>query len=186
MIAGSIVSLKMLDIFREKYSSQKITTPLSQLTYTPRHRTSMMERPVDHLTHLKAPRKIQLNRMAGNPQGAIRLRMAMFRTAFAYTLEHPWGSGLYSPHPRHIKTENLNDEEIRRILFHQPHSQFFGTLVYYGFIGMLLLCLFYFFIFRSLVLVNPAGLLIGKSPPFFPLHGVGRRPCVLFYYKLLP
>ena len=173
MITGSIVSLKMLDIFREKYSSQKITTPLSQLDYTPRHRTSMMERPIDHLTHLKAPRKIQYNRMAGNPQGAIRLRMAMFHTAFAYTLEHPWGTGLYSPHPRHIKTENLNDEEIRRILFHQPHSQFFGTLVYYGFIGILLLCLFYFFIFHSLVWSTRRAFLSENRRHFFLSMGLG-------------
>lgn len=78
----------------------------------------------------------------------VRLPMAM--TAIRYSLEYPLGTGGYSPDIRHINPD-LNAWSIKHIQSNTPHNQFLVILVYYGFPGLILLTLFYFFVLRSLI-----------------------------------
>ena len=77
-------------------------------------------------------------------------RIHMARTALQYALDYPLGTGTYRPDESHI-VGNLNSRSVAYILKRQPHNQFLYMLVLFGFPGMVLLLLFYFFVLRSLM-----------------------------------
>ena len=79
-----------------------------------------------------------------------RTRLPMAIMAVRYALDHPLGTGEYSPDSSHI-APGADPEIARLILSRTPHNQFLEVLVYYGFPGLALLILFYVFALRSLI-----------------------------------
>ena len=71
-----------------------------------------------------------------------RARLPMAVTAFRYAVEHPLGTVVYRPEPRHLPS-GLDSRIQREVLSHTPHNQFLVVLVYYGWPGFALLMLFY-------------------------------------------
>ena len=79
-----------------------------------------------------------------------RARIPMTLTALRYSLDHPLGTGTYSPTREHIG-EGLDPAMVEHLLVNTPHNQFLNVLVYYGYPGLVLLVAFYLLILRSLV-----------------------------------
>lgn len=77
-----------------------------------------------------------------------RIHMAM--TALRYSLDHPLGTGRYSPTTSHIGT-GLDAWLEKKVLTNTPHNQFLNILVYYGYPGLVLLILFYVLVLKSLI-----------------------------------
>ena len=84
----------------------------------------------------------------GDP--SFRSRLPLATVAFRHALEHPLGSGDYTPGGGHVGL--VTDPWIAaRISTTSPHNQFLEILVCYGFPGLALLMLFYVFVLRSLI-----------------------------------
>ena len=96
----------------------------------------------------------------------IHIRLAMFRTAFRYSLDHPFGTGKYFPKRKHLD-ENSDDYIIKKVLSNTPHNQFLVVLVYYGFIGFILVLAFYFLVLRSLAFSGRLAIQSKDSNGFF-------------------
>ena len=98
------------------------------------------------------------------------LRIPISMTAIRYSLEFPLGTGIYSPKSRHL-SRGLDQRDVESILSIHPHNQFLTTLVRYGFPGLILVILLYFYACRSLIISyqlakqsrNPAVLLLVAS-----------------------
>ena len=77
-------------------------------------------------------------------------RIGGAKVAILYALDHPLGTGRYAPDSRYLPS-NAPPIVTSKVLAHQPHNQFLGILVEYGFPGMILLVLFYLFAARALM-----------------------------------
>ena len=71
-----------------------------------------------------------------------RSRLAQAAMAWRYTLDHPFGTGVYRPTRAHAG-EDVHDAKLDELLRLWPHNQFLHVLVLYGFPGLCLLLLFY-------------------------------------------
>ncbi len=78
-----------------------------------------------------------------------RARLPMALTALRYSLDHPLGTGRYTPEDRHLPG-GLEQRVAEEVLRTTPHNQFLVVLVYYGYPGLVLLGAFYLLIGRSL------------------------------------
>ena len=79
-----------------------------------------------------------------------RTRLPMAVTAIRYALDHPLGTGEYSPDSSHI-SPGTDSKIAPLVLTRSPHNQFLEVLVNYGFPGLALLVSFYVFALRSLI-----------------------------------
>ena len=79
-----------------------------------------------------------------------RARVPMVLTALRYSLDHPLGTGRYSPEARHLPS-GLEPRVAEEVLKTTPHNQFLVVLVYYGFPGLALLAAFYLLIGWSIL-----------------------------------
>ena len=106
---------------------------------------------IARILRYQSRRGLELNtRLLGTSDTSARERLPMTLTALRYSLDHPLGTGSYSPTREHIG-EGLDDAMVERLLVKTPHNQFLNVLVYYGFPGLTLLVAFYLLILRSLV-----------------------------------
>ena len=74
----------------------------------------------------------------------------MILTALSYALENPWGTIVYEPELRHVLGEP-DPGVVEAILTNTPHNQLFVVLVYYGWLGLVLLLVFYAALLRALL-----------------------------------
>ena len=95
-----------------------------------------------------------------------RARIPMTLTALRYSLDHPLGTGTYSPTREHIG-EGLDPAMVEHLLVNTPHNQFLNVLVYYGYPGLVLLVAFYLLILRSLVYSGRFILRSGDASLYF-------------------
>ena len=95
-----------------------------------------------------------------------RARIPMILTALRYSLDHPLGTGTYSPTREHIG-EGLDPAMVEHLLVNTPHNQFLNVLVYYGYPGLMLLVVFYLLILRSLVYSGRFILRSGDASLYF-------------------
>ena len=95
-----------------------------------------------------------------------RARIPMTLTALRYSLDHPLGTGRYSPTREHIG-EGLDEAMVEHLLETTPHNQFLNVLVYYGYPGLALLVAFYLLILRSLVYSGRYILRSGDASLYF-------------------
>ena len=120
-------------------------------TYTIEATTYHPETPGKFRLGIPSPRRlVDSSRIFSVGDESARTRLPMAAMAVRYALEHPFGTGEYSPDSSHI-APGTDPEIPRLILSRTPHNQFLEVLVYYGFPGLALLILFYVFALRSLV-----------------------------------
>ena len=81
-------------------------------------------------------------RLVSVQDSSAQARLPMAITALRYAIEYPLGTVLYQPEPRHLPS-GLDRAVQRQVLSHNPHNQFLGVLVYYGWPGFVLILLFY-------------------------------------------
>ena len=115
----------------------------------------------------QSKRGLELNtRVLETSDSSARARIPMTLTALRYSLDHPLGTGTYSPTREHIG-EGLDEAMVEHLLVSSPHNQFLNVLVYYGFPGLILLVLFYLLILRSLVYSGRFILRSGDTALYF-------------------
>ena len=105
-------------------------------------------------------------RILRTSDSSARARIPMTLTALWYSLDHPLGTGTYSPTREHIG-EGLDEAMVERLLASTPHNQFLNVLVYYGYPGLALLVAFYLLILRSLVYSGRYILRSGDASLYF-------------------
>ena len=71
--------------------------------------------------------------------------------ALRYSLDHPLGTGIYSPSTSHYPSGELSTEAVNDLLHLWPHNYFLYMLVLFGFPGLVLLILFYVLVLRSII-----------------------------------
>ena len=85
-------------------------------------------------------------------------RLHMARIAWQHALQHPLGAGRYAPAKSALSAEMLEkNSAAMQYLQGDPHNQFLFVLADYGFPGLILLALFYFWALRSPILAAKAA-----------------------------
>ncbi len=106
---------------------------------------------VARVLRYQSRRGLELNtRVLETSDMSASARIPMTLAALRYSLDHPLGTGRYSPTREHIG-EGLDEAMVEHLLVNTPHNQFLNALVYYGYPGLALLAAFYLLILRSLV-----------------------------------
>ena len=77
-------------------------------------------------------------------------RVYMASTAFRYSMDHPLGTGRYTPGEQHL-SEEIDVFMAEHILNQLPHNQFLYLLVHFGFPGLVMAVLFYLLILWALI-----------------------------------
>ena len=122
---------------------------------------------IARILRYQSKRGLELNvRVLGTSDSSARARIPMTLTALRYSLDHPLGTGTYSPTREHIG-EGLDPAMVEHLLVSTPHNQFLNVLVYYGYPGLMLLVAFYLLILRSLLYSGRFILRSGDTSLYF-------------------
>ena len=122
---------------------------------------------IARILRYQSRRGLELNtRVLEISDSSARARIPMTLTALRYSLDHPLGTGTYSPTREHIG-EILDEAMVEHLLASTPHNQFLNVLVYYGYPGLTLLLAFYLLILRSLVYSGRYILRSGDASLYF-------------------
>ena len=122
---------------------------------------------IARILRYQSKRGLELNtRVLETSDSSARARIPMTLTALRYSLDHPLGTGTYSPTREHIG-EGLDPAMVEHLLVNTPHNQFLNVLVYYGYPGLVLLVAFYLLILRSLVYSGRFILRSGDASLYF-------------------
>ena len=90
---------------------------------------------IARILRYQSKRGLELNvRVLETSDSSARARIPMTLTALRYSLDHPLGTGTYSPTREHIG-EGLDEAMVEHLLVNTPHNQFLNVLVYYGYPG---------------------------------------------------
>ena len=122
---------------------------------------------VARILRYQSKRGLELNvRVLETSDSSARARIPMTLTALRYSLDHPLGTGTYTPTREHIG-EGLDPAMVEHLLVNTPHNQFLNVLVYYGYPGLVMLVVFYLLILRSLVYSGRFILCSGDASLYF-------------------
>ena len=122
---------------------------------------------IARILRYQSKRGLELNtRVLETSDSSARARIPMTLTALRYSLDHPLGTGAYSPTREHIG-EGLDEAMVEHLLVNTPHNQFLNVLVYYGYPGLVMLVVFYLLILRSLVYSGRFILRSGDASLYF-------------------
>ena len=122
---------------------------------------------IARILRYQSKRGLELNvRVLETSDSSARARIPMTLTALRYSLDHPLGTGTYSPTREHIG-EGLDPAMVEHLLVNTPHNQFLNVLVYYGYPGLVMLVAFYLLILRSLVYSGRFILRSGDASLYF-------------------
>ena len=122
---------------------------------------------IARILRYQSKRGLELNtRVLETSDSSARARIPMTLTALRYSLDHPLGTGTYSPTREHIG-EGLDEAMVEHLLVNTPHNQFLNVLVYYGYPGLVMLVVFYLLILRSLVYSGRFILRSGDTSLYF-------------------
>ncbi|MYL36417.1 O-antigen ligase family protein [Halobacillus litoralis] len=91
---------------------------------------------------------LDINNRFNSDTASASSRIPMLITAFNYSLENPFGTGVYTPNITHIPS-NTQDSVISIILSNTPHNFLINLLVYYGYIGLLIALFIMVFVWKS-------------------------------------
>jgi len=92
------------------------------------------------------------NRQIFNPTVSTLSRIPLWLAGFKIFMNNPFGvgAGEYSKYGAEFLPELSNMPGAQMILTTSSHNQFLNILIYYGFFGLLILTLFYYYIFKGL------------------------------------
>ena len=122
---------------------------------------------IARILRYQSKRGLELNvRVLETSDSSARARIPMTLTALRYSLDHPLGTGTYSPTREHIG-DGLDPAMVEHLLVNTPHNQFLNVLVYYGYPGLVMLVVFYLLILRSLVYSGRFILCSGDASLYF-------------------
>ena len=122
---------------------------------------------IARILRYQSKRGLELNtRVLKTSDSSARARIPMTLTALRYSLDHPLGTGTYSPTREQIG-EGLDEAMVEHLLVNTPHNQFLNVLVYYGYPGLVMLVVFYLLILRSLVYSGRFILRSGDASLYF-------------------